>query len=222
MTTRVTENRQEVQTQTESKIRTEEIRERTEGLTSESLPLSFPVAKVQKETRSRAWVPQLERSTLVRGGKGLNLILTPGDAMCLSPVEGPSGWGQQPRHDSSESLDSSTSEARRHFGFGLGLPLSLATTHPHWTVSWEMAILMSQTLPALGVAVFSGPSSGSSGVVWWMRTQKSGFSCLSPPLAHRQPGAIWNVCLPGCGQAVYLFLLSPSLTLPHLSPSFWC
>lgn len=92
--TRVTETRKEVQTQTESKIRTEEIRERTEGLTSESLPLSFPVAKVQKETRSRAWVPQLERSTLVRGGKGLNLILTPGDAMCLSPVEGPSGWGQ--------------------------------------------------------------------------------------------------------------------------------
>lgn len=120
---------------------------------------------------------------------------------------------QQPRLGPSKNLNSSTSGGPETFW--LWVRVAFESSNSSLRDSWEMAVLMSQTLPALGVAVFSGPSLGPSGMVWWMRTQKSGFSCLSLPLAHRQCGAIWDFCFPRCGQAVFF-----SFPLPSRSPVF--
>lgn len=63
MTIHVTENGKEEQVQKQVKEQNQEIRESTEGPTSVSPPLSFPTAKVQKEIRPSASVPQLVRRT---------------------------------------------------------------------------------------------------------------------------------------------------------------
>lgn len=81
---------------------------------------------------------------------------------------------------------------------------------------------MPQTLLVLDAAVCSCPSIGSSGMVWWTRTQKSVFSCLSPPLTHTQPGAISDFSQPLFPRVQACCLAFSPLHFPHSLPSFSC